>query len=424
YCDVDHYIDYMLANIYVGMGDWPHHNWYAARERGPDSEGYKFFCWDSEGAFRNNNVTGVGNGIAQAYGNLRANAEFNLRFADHAQCHMFNNGALVPSNSMDRIQVLADSFEFGIVTENSRWNHISLSAWRSRIDDKKNNYLAGRTSTVLGYLRGAGLYPDVDAPVFNQHGGMVPNGFGLTMMSANAPNVYYTLDGSDPREFDTSNPLGTLYAAPVPLTYNVLVHARARDLTDAWSAMEKALFVVPGTPELRVTEVMYNPYGVSAAESNLGYSATDFEFIEFQNTGSNIIGLAGMRLSGGIDFDFTEGAVQTLAPGELVVIVENLAAFTNRYPNWMSMNIAGEYGENLSNNGEEVNLKNHADQNIVSFTYNDARGWPFIADGAGHSLVPLDFAGQTNGFLDDGGNWRASTYRGGSPGVADPALFL
>jgi len=44
-----------------------------------------------------------------------------------------------------------------------------------------------------------------------------------------------------------------------------------------------------------------------------------------------------------------------------------------------------------------------------------------IADGSGHSLVPLDIAipGESEGSLNFGSNWRASTNIGGSPGQDD-----
>jgi hypothetical protein len=62
-----------------------------------------------------------------------------------------------------------------------------------------------------------------------------------------------------------------------------------------------------------------------------------------------------------------------------------------------------------------------AGQEIVAFTYNDTRGWPVPAFGAGHSLVALDrsLPGQASGSLDYPGNWRASAYRGGSPGAEE-----
>jgi hypothetical protein len=39
----------------------------------------------------------------------------------------------------------------------------------------------------------------MDAPEFNQFGGTVNAGFGLTMTNVSGGTVYYTLDGTDPR---------------------------------------------------------------------------------------------------------------------------------------------------------------------------------------------------------------------------------
>ncbi len=36
YLDVENLADYMLLNFYGGNADWDGHNWYAARQRGPD----------------------------------------------------------------------------------------------------------------------------------------------------------------------------------------------------------------------------------------------------------------------------------------------------------------------------------------------------------------------------------------------------
>jgi len=59
---------------------------------------------------------------------------------------------------------------------------------------------------------------------------------------------------------------------------------------------------------------------------------------------------------------------------------------------------------------------------IFSVKYGDGRGWPLAADGAGHSMIPEaeGVAGQRAGWLDYGGNWRASTFVNGSPGRPDP----
>ncbi|MEM7396132.1 MAG: CotH kinase family protein, partial [Verrucomicrobiota bacterium] len=331
YLDMPNYINYMLVNIYMGMLDWPHHNYYAARKRTPDSTGYKSFCWDSEGAFRVTDVTGVNNGIAEMYDDLRANAEFNLRFADHVQHHMFNNGVLTATPSMQRFSELSAGMEFGVITEQARWGHISHAAWQGRRDTHLN-YLTTRTGVTLGFLEGAGLYPPMDAPVFNQQGGVTPMGFSLSMTITNPGSIYYTLDGSDPREYGTGDPVGLLYTNAWPLRWNVKVRARSRHTNGTWSALNEALFTLPGASPLRVTEVMFH----AVPSANPAFTGSDFDFIELQNTSTQVIGLVGLQLDGGIDFDFSEGHVASLNPGEFVLVVDNLAAFTNRYPNWMS----------------------------------------------------------------------------------------
>lgn len=418
YLDVPNHLDYMLCNIYLGMGDWPGHNWYAARQRDEESTGYKFFIWDGEGSFSTRDVTGVNGGAAEPYGDLRANEEFNVLFGDHVYRHLFNDGALTPEKAIPRFSDLSDSMEWGIAAENARWGHISLSSWRNRRDDKLNNYLPNRTAGALVQLRNAGLYPSIDVPVLSHEAGVFSNAFDLTMSASN--DIYYTLDSSDPREYGTGDPAGDLYAGPVHVSYSVLVKVRARSASGEWSALNEALFILDAESPLRVTEVMAHPRYPRGAETNAAVTAEDFEFIELLNTGTGIVGLTGMQFSDGIDFDFTGSAVYALAPGESTVVVRNRDAFTNRYPGAAGMAIAGEYEGFLDNDGETVTLKDGSGRKLLSFTYNDSRGWPTAAGGAGHSLVPLVLDDQLNGALEYGGNWRASTFLDGSPFAVDP----
>jgi hypothetical protein len=94
----------------------------------------------------------------------------------------------------------------------------------------------------------------------------------------------------------------------------------------------------------------------------------------------------------------------------------------------MAALIAGQYEGKLANEGESLRLVDFWSGAIAEFAYDDADGWPALADGAGHSLVPLPSAipGPPVGandyslLLRDPANWRASTYTGGSPGMDDP----
>jgi len=419
YLDVPNHLDYMLCNIYHGMGDWPHHNWYAARQRDEESTGYKFFIWDGEGCFSTRDVTGVGNGAAEPYGDLKANAEFRVLFGDHVYRHLFNGGALTPEKTTPRFSELSDTMEWGIPPESARWGHTSLSSWRSRRDQKLNNYLPQRTASAITQLRNAGLYPSVDAPTLSHQGGVFSNAFDLVISGSG--DVYYTFNGTDPREYGTGDTVGNLYDGPLHLTHSVVVRIRVRSAAGEWSAIHEARFYLDTEPAIRVTELMANPRPPRGMETNSALAASDFEFIELRNTSTSTVGLAGMRFTDGIDFDFTGSPVYALDPGESAVVVKNLAAFTNRYPGAGGIAIAGEYEGSLDNDGETVVLEDWSGRKLFSFTYNDARGWPAAADGAGHSLVPLALDDQLNGALDYGGNWRASAYRDGSPGTTDPA---
>ncbi len=212
--DVDNYVDYMFSNLWGGTGDWPGHNYYAACRRPPNSTGFKFFNWDSEGAIvvwsnLNANVTNVRDGAAIPYATLRQNPEFCLLFADHAQKHLFNDGPATSGSSYARYKKLADQVELAIIAESARWGDqgsatpYTLADWRQTRDYILSTYMPQRPGIVLNQLKSAGLYPPTAAPVFNINGapwqgGAVPSNSLLTMSVAKG-RVYYTTDGSDPR---------------------------------------------------------------------------------------------------------------------------------------------------------------------------------------------------------------------------------
>ena len=129
-----------------------------------------------------------------------------------------------------------------------------------------------------------------------------------------------------------------------------------------------------------------------------------------------------MKFDNGVTFDFTgQTNVTSLGAGQYVLVVNDLDAFKARYSNWGTMNIAGEFqypANGLNNGGEKVTLVDGLGRQVASFTYNN---WYPSTDGAGHSLVPLVTAYQTNQVLDYSANWRPSAYINGSPGAADPA---
>src|SRR5207247_446766 len=145
--------------------------------------------------------------------------------------------------------------------------------------------------------------------------------------------VYYTTDGSDPRNPDgTRNPASQLYSGPFTVTGTTRVRARSL-LSGKWSGLADELYDF-GENRLRVTEIMYHP---APPLPTSRYLPGDFEYIELQNTGTQPLNLAGYHFDKGITFTF---GARTLDPGERVLVVHNQAAFESRYGTDLSSLIA------------------------------------------------------------------------------------
>ncbi len=202
------------------------------------------------------------------------------------------------------------------------------------------------------------------------------------------------------------------------------VRCRMQDNTGRWSHWSAPVQFVAGASiaagmleGLRLTELMYHP-----APAPDGTSGDEFEFIEFKNVGAQTLDLSGVSLTNGVTFRFADSNVTSLAPGQFVLVVRNEQAFRTRYGAALSGRIAGSYTGKLANDGERVTVVDFWNGTIADFTYGDGSGWPRAADGAGHSLVPLDaaLAMEPQGSLNAAANWRASACIGGSPGADDP----
>jgi hypothetical protein len=299
------------------------------------------------------------------------------------------------------------------------------SSWEPRVDR-----MVGWVSNRLEWIDGKFIAP----PGLSHEGGLITNGYELAVTwPTTAVDKYYTVDGTDPRATGGGvSPGAQVYSAPVTLTNNTILMARARNtswsMIDSvgrgwgnapWGGLTEAIFIIK-EPEFAITEVMFHARDPQAGTTEINYTTSDFDYIELQNVGSETHSLLGVKLTDGIEFDFSHGNVTNVAPGEFVLVVEDFAAFSERYTNWATLKIAGEYNGDLADAGEQVRLKGPTAEKLSEFEYDDARGWPVTADGAGHSLVPLVLSNQQARILDYSGNWRASAFIDGSPGETDP----
>lgn len=191
-----------------------------------------------------------------------------------------------------------------------------------------------------------------------------------------------------------------LYTEPIPLTASTHVRARARS-GGVWSALNEATFAIgPVAESLRISELMYHPVDPNA------------EYVELTNVGPVAVNLNRVRFTDGIQFTFPD---VDLAPGDVVLAVENVAAFEAAYG--AGLPVAGSYSGKLSNSGERIELKDAAGATIQSFIYSD--DWYPITDGMGFSLTADDPAGTGAGGWNHKIAWRPSAAMGGSPGFDD-----
>lgn len=431
YFDPPNYQDYMIANIWGGNWDWPNKNFWFGYHTNATSTGYKFFMWDFENTMGNSRdrspltmVSPRPEVAAQWVGlphyHLKDFAEYQVEFGDRVQKYFFNDGLLTPPVLTNRYLAIANTVQPAIVAESARWgddNHTpayGLNEWMIERNWILTNYLPQRSAIVLNQFRSSALFPTLAAPAFNQWGGAVDAGFNLVITHTNvAGSIFYTLDGSDPRQPGTGAVgAGALaYSGPIVVNAPTYVRARVRN-GSTWSALVEAVFYPPqDLSKLTLTEIMYHAPDVGVT------NGSEFDFLELKNTGTNTLNLSGLTFTAGVTFTFTNGT--TLAPGAFCVLARNAAAFAAKYP---AVSLKGVFSGSLDNSGETLTLAHPLGVTIFSVNYNDALPWPMTADGFGFSLV------QKNPNLsqapDDGTKWRASTAVGGSPGADDPAPSL
>ena len=124
--NVDNFIDYMLINQYAGNTDWSHHNWFAIRRRGTDSDGFHFLCWDSEVIFINEkeNVLDKDDGKNSPTGifkRLVKNSEFSERYLHRAYELLSDGGPLGPASVTELWDSLYNTISSSLYAEAARW---------------------------------------------------------------------------------------------------------------------------------------------------------------------------------------------------------------------------------------------------------------------------------------------------------------
>lgn len=448
--DLVNMIDYLLINFYAANGDWDHNNFRTGSRR--DETGrFQFFSWDAERADINRTndqsrgeIT-IRNGDLDFNGTNKNNAgrptrihqrlseheEYRTLFADRVQKHFFNQGALTPEGVSRLWNARADEIRPALPAESARWGDLhsrtsprTVAHWESVLDIMNEQFFPVRTGIVLEQLERRDLLLETPAPSFSSLGGEVEDGMQLAIETSTTGIIYFTRDGSDPRQRGgdvSENAL--VYTRPLEIASDTHVQARVW-LDGEWSALMEAEFLEPSLPadadSLRISEIHYNPADPSDSEIAAGFTDNDdFEFIELVNIAEQPIELSFTQFvtvdGEGISFDFSRGDVTRLRPHESLIVVEDIDAFRFRYGDGFP--IAGQWTGRLNNGGELLTLI-AGEEKIHEFSFDD--DWYPETDGIGASLEVIDpFANPLESWGLQG-SWRASAPSGGTPGTFGP----
>ena len=85
-------------------------------------------------------------------------------------------------------------------------------------------FMDGNAARFIASLRKEGYYPGIDPPVFGPQEGQVPRVFAVALTNPNPTgDIYYTLDGSDPRPSETEQSYREVVLVPEDTAKRVLV---------------------------------------------------------------------------------------------------------------------------------------------------------------------------------------------------------
>lgn len=454
YVDVDNQIDYLLINFYSGNQDWDHKNMRYARRRvplenGAVGNGWTYFAWDSERAgfngLSNQSLTQDTTAKRTALGpsllnsEMHENPDYHLRFADRVVKHFFNGGELTPEGAAKSWNDLADLVYEPLIAESARWGDLHVSTpetregnWQTQLDKENESWFPARTNILLDQLADRDFIPSrMTFPEFQPFGGTIIAGIPVTMKVFNATifnpvigDIYYTVDGTDPRLPDGSlHPQAVVYdrtELPV-ISHSLIMKARVYDSAGGeWSPIAEAFFhlaELPTSDSLSISELHYAPTPATAEEEAAGFATPDFEFLELTNISDKTIDLSGVHFSDGVDVTIEDERKATLSPNAFAIIAANEAAFQLRYPAVATKNLIGEFADasNLDNNGERLTIRDRNGVLLHTVTYNDKAPWPSWDPSEGRSLTYVGGAGAS---IAHPGNWTSGP-TGGSPGAAD-----
>lgn len=454
--DIDNLIDYMLVIFYTGNFDAPTssfgsnkgaNNFFAINDRIDKSKGFVFLNHDAEhsmfsetaspgtGLYENRvnlgsrtdglkmEVTGFNSFHPQwLHYRLSFNSEYKMRFIDRAY-KIFEEGSLTVDSCKERFKKRIAEIDTAIIAESARWgdaksgtSYTKDNNWIPELNKVLNVFISQRTNIVIDQLADEGLYTPIHVPSVKKAGIEITTDkylfdapFTVKISSVDNFKIYYTLNGTDPRLIGggiSPDALEINGSTDMAINKSAILSARAYN-NSTWSALKHIDFlsINEDYSNLKITELHYDPQGYINGTDTI--PGKDFEFIEFKNTGESAINLSGLMLDSAVYYEFPQNAI--LGSKQFYVIASKPSKFFERHRRISSGNFKG----NLSNEGEEILLRDVKGNAIIHFYYTTSSPWPSGVDSTGFTLVSGEF--NPSGDPQIHTYWRKSYLIDGSP---------
>lgn len=255
--NVPSFIDFLLNQLPTETKDFRFRaNW---RATGPadlsraDGQMFRwhFFNWDMDNAYETDKQRALRDEVRLIGGflpNFDRNLQFRFLFSDRAQCAYFDQGALAPQPMSERIWARTNQL-LAYGRDSTDWATAMDEWWPLQVQKWLNIY------EILGWM------PEAKAAVILPQGTATQVGYQLALGNPNQGELFYFLDGRDPRQADGGlHPDALRYTQPVTLQagqYQLI--ARSYDLSqeEIFERWSPACPVVFTTTETQGTGVAY-----------------------------------------------------------------------------------------------------------------------------------------------------------------------
>ena len=429
--DLNNYIDYQIAEIYLSANDWPSNNIKFWRATSGPLDKWRWIIYDLDNCFiyidRNTLELATDPSCYCSWPNppwstllfrrLLINEQFRNEFIQRYAWHM--NTTFQP----DRVNHYIDSMKVNIepeiprhierwggqtVPEPEHWigpTFNSIEEWEGHIDRMKRFVSERRpyaTQHVLNYF---GILGMINLSVRNDQ----PEAGSIKIMGQSVQGEVHT------GEYFMGIPLEIKAIPALGYTFSHWDYTVAASGAEVQELRSPVLELVPMENFSLVAHFDYDA-GVEPVIviNEINYHSGDEEdpgdWVELYNRKNDIIDLSGWTFKDENDdhvFTFSEG--QEIGPRGYLVISEDIAGFRMIFPD--VINVVGDLGFGLSNGGEEIRLFDPDSRLIDAVLYDDEPPWPVEPDGMGPTLELI--GPSLNNDLPE--NWKAS-FAIGTPG--------